>query len=430
MRDRDPSPSNATGAGVNRRVTLLIVFATVMIDFIGFSILIPVLPDYANHLGANAFEVALIVAIYALTQLLFLPTWGWFSDRFGRRPVILISLTGTIVSFVLLIFADTLTMIYVSRALGGFFAASVGACQAVVTDITPPSKRADGMGKIGAALGAAFVLGPALGGVLADFGPHVPFYGVSLVSLVNLVMALWMLPETRPSDMERPETRELLGSLVPTPIRVLFMVHDRRVGLYLYLWFHVYVGFAAVEASFPLYLFRRFEATTLDVGILFAWIGVFIAITQGILVGRLARFVSEGSMVIIGLAVTAIGLVAITWAPSVTAIYVVGPIVAIGNGLSFPSFTSLYSQTCEARDAGELLGQGNSMGVTGRVVGSVCAGLVMDSFGLSMPFVVSGLVMSSAAIIFVGAYRLLIPTLPPTSSASDAAADARRAGTT
>lgn len=427
MPDRDPIESHGSRPDRRQRMILPIVFVTVVVDFIGFSILIPVLPAYADRLGASAFEVALIVAIYALTQLLFLPAWGWFSDRFGRRPVILVSLLGTIGSFILLAFADSLTVIYVSRVLGGFFAASVGACQAVVTDVTPPAERAAGMGKIGAALGVAFVLGPALGGVLADFGERVPFYGVSAIALANLLMAWWLLPETRPPDETRPEPRELLASLVPTPIRMLTMVHDRRVGLYLYLWFHIYVGFAALEGSFPLYMFRRFGASTLDVGILFAWIGVFIAITQGVLVGRLARFVSEGSLVIIGLIVTAIGLVAITWAPSIAAIYAVGPIVAIGNGIAFPSFTSLYSQTCESRDAGELLGQGNAMGVTGRVVGAICAGLVMDSFGLRTPFVVSGVVMFSGAVIFVVAFRLLVPQPLSPARLTDTATGSRRA---
>jgi len=430
MRESIPDESDATGPGGDRRITLLIVFATVMVDFVGFSILIPVLPDYADALGANAFEVASIVAIHALVQLLFLPAWGWASDRFGRRPIVLVSLFGTVIAFLLLVVADTLALIYLSRVLSGFFSASIGACQAIVTDLTPPSKRADGMGKIGAALGVSFVLGPALGGILADFGTVVPFYAVSAVAFANWIMAWWLLPETRPADEAPPDPRELMRSLIPTPFRVMAMVHDRRVALYLYLWFHIYVAFAAVEGSFPLYLLRRFDATTLDVGILFAWLGIFIAITQGLVVGRLARYLSEGSMVIVGLAVTAAGLAAIAWAPSMAAIYVVGPVVAIGNGLSFPSFTSLYSQTCEARDAGELLGQGNAMGVTGRVVGALCAGLLMDWFGLSMPFVVSGLFMLSAAVIFVAAYRLLVPS-PPVASVRrrERAPDAPRAQT-
>lgn len=415
----DPNDPNAAAARTGQRLILMIVFMTVMVDFIGFSILIPVLPDYANRLGASAFEVAAIVAIYALTQLLFLPAWGWFSDRFGRRRVILVSLAGTIGSFALLTVADTLTVIYLSRVLGGFFAASVGACQAVVTDVTPPAERADGMGKLGAALGVAFVMGPALGGLLADLGPKVPFYGVCAIAFLNLLLAWWLLPETRPAEEEPPDPRELMVSLVPTPVRVMTMVQDRRIAMYLYLWFHVYVAFAAVEATFPLYVIRHFEASTLDVGILFAWIGIFIAITQGVMVGRIARYMSEGVMVIVGLTITAIGLVAIAWAPSMEWIYVVGPVLAFGNGISFPSFTSLYSQTCEARDAGELLGQGNAMGVTGRVVGAMCAGLAGDWFGLSVPFVASGVVMFSGAIIFAAAYRLLVPSLPPPAAGSE-----------
>ncbi len=409
MPSSQPSEQSTPTADRNSRPTILIVFATILIDFVGFSILIPVLPEYADRLGANAFEVALILAIYALTQLLFLPTWGWFSDRFGRRPVILFSLSGTILAFVLLAAADDLATIYLSRVLGGFFAASVGTAQAVITDVTPPSKRADGMGKIGAALGIAFVLGPAMGGLMADIGLKVPFYAVAGISALNLILAWFFLPETRPEGERSPQRGELWQSLVPTPIRMMMMVHDRRVGLYLYLWFHIYVAFAAVEGGFPLYLLRRYGATSLDVGIMFAWIGIFIAIAQGVLVGRLARYLSEGAMVVVGLAITGVGLLAITWSPSYAWLYVVGPAVAIGNGLAFPSFTSLYSQTCEARDAGELLGQGNSMGVAGRVVGALCAGLLMDHVSLGAPFVVAGALMFSAAAIFGGAHRLLIP---------------------
>jgi DHA1 family tetracycline resistance protein-like MFS transporter len=417
-----PSQSTNTEFGAqnrNARTIIWIVFTTILIDFVGFSILIPVLPEFADRLGASAFEVALILAIYALTQLLFLPAWGWFSDRFGRRPVILVSLIGTAASFILLALADDLGTVYLSRILSGFFAASVGTAQAVITDVTPPAKRAEGMGKIGAALGVAFVLGPAMGGILADFGPQLPFYAVSAIAAINLVLAWIYLPETRPANEEEPDWNDLWRSLVPTPVRMMMMVHDRRVGLYLYLWFHIYVGFAAVEGSFPLYLLRRYGATSLDVGIMFAWIGIFIAITQGIVVGRLARYMREGTMVMAGLVITAVGLVGLTLAPSYAALYAVGPIVAVGNGIAFPSFTSLYSQTCAERDAGELLGDGNAMGITGRVVGALCAGLLMDHFGLRAPFVVAGAVMLSAGVIFGLAHNLLVPDSPSPEMAAE-----------
>ncbi len=395
------------------RAVIPIVFTTILIDFVGFSVLIPVLPEYADMLGASGFQVALMLAIYALSQMLFLPAWGWFSDRFGRRPVILVSLAGTVASFVMLALASNLSMIYISRILGGFFAASVGTAQAVITDVTPPEERADGMGKIGASLGVALVLGPAFGGILAGFDMAVPFYAVAIIAALNFAVAVIYLPETRPADDTWPNRRELLTSLVPTPIRMIAMVHDRRIGLYLYLWFHVYVAFAAVEGCFPLYLLRRYSANSLDVGVLFAWLGVFVAVSQGVVVGRLGRFMSEGAMVVLGLVLTAFGLFAIPFSPSYAWLYAIGPVVAFGNGIAFPAFTSLYTKACEARDAGELLGQGNSMAVAGRVVGALIAGLLMDYFGLSTPFVISALVMAVGGVIFVGSWGTLVPGAPP-----------------
>jgi MFS family permease len=147
------------------RAVLLVVFTTILIDFVGYTVLIPVLPLYAERLGASDLQVALILAVYALAQLLFLPAWGWVSDRIGRRPVILVSLFGTVCSFVVLAFAESIAMIYVARVLAGFFAASIGAAQAVVTDVTPPAERAGGMGVIGAAFGAGMVVGSVLGGL-------------------------------------------------------------------------------------------------------------------------------------------------------------------------------------------------------------------------------------------------------------------------
>jgi MFS family permease len=175
MADTDPSGRReATPLG---RTTLGVVFATILIDFIGFSVLFPVLPLFAERLGATPFQVGLIVTLYALAQLVFLPVWGWISDRVGRRPVLLISLLGTTGSFLLLAAADSIGGIYLARALAGFFAASIGTAQAVVTDVTPPSERAGGMGIIGAAFGAGMVVGPMLGGSLAHiWGIKAPFY--------------------------------------------------------------------------------------------------------------------------------------------------------------------------------------------------------------------------------------------------------------
>ena len=182
--------------GTKTQYGFWVVFTTIFLDFIGFSVLIPVLPLYAVELGASAFEVGLILALYAASQLVFLPAWGRLSDHIGRRPVILVSLGGTVLSFLLLGAAHSLAMLYVARVLGGFFAASIGTAQAVVTDLTPPHERACGMGLIGAAFGLGFVLGNALGGELAAFHERIPFYTVAGLALANLGLAWWRLSET------------------------------------------------------------------------------------------------------------------------------------------------------------------------------------------------------------------------------------------
>jgi multidrug resistance protein len=378
-----------------------VVFTTILIDFAGFSVLIPVLPLFADRLGADAFEVALIVTVYALAQLLFLPAWGWFSDRFGRRPVILLSLLGTTGAYLMLALAETLEVIYLSRVLAGFFAASVGTAQAVVTDVTDRSERAHGMGQIGAAMGLAFVIGPALGGPLSSIQERLPFYTVAAIAGLNFVLAWMLLPETRPAIEAAPAWRDLWRSLVPTPLRLILTVHDRRIGLFLYLFFHVFTAFAALEGVFPIFLGRQFQASELEVGLVFAWIGVFVVLSQGFLVGRLNRHFSESTVVAAGLFACGAGLSAIAWAPSFGWFYPLGALVAVGSGIAFPTLISLYSQACEAREAGELLGQGQSMITAGRVVGPVWAGWVMVHVAPGASFAVAGLLLVAALAVLL-----------------------------
>ena len=392
----------------NPRLVLGIVFTTILIDIVGFSVLIPVLPLMARRLGAGPVQVGLILTIYALAQLLFLPVWGWFSDRIGRRPVILVSLLGTALSFALLAVAESLAVIYVSRALAGFFAASIGTAQAVVTDVTGPRERARGMGIIGAAFGAGFVVGPALGGSLAEWGERLPFYTVAVLAALNLVLAWYWLPESRPPALARPDLARLRSAFVPTPIRLVAAVHERRIALYLYLFFHIFTAFAALEAMFTLYLGERFALRELEIALIFAWIGVFVFLTQGFLVGRFASRYAETSLVAVGLATTAFGLAAIAVAPSAGWFYVVGPVIAIGNGIAMPSFTSLYSKACEAEEVGELLGQSQSMATTGRVIGPLWAGVAMGQLSLEAPFLIAGALMLLACALFLAARRFLV----------------------
>jgi len=227
-----------------------------------------------------------------------------------------------------------------------------------------------------------------------------PFHFVSIVADANLVLGVFILPETGRAEVEAPAWRELARSFIPTPVMLLAQIHNARLRLFLYLWFHVYLAFSVLEIIFPLYMFKRWHATELDVGLLFMWIGLFIAISMGWLVGVLTRYVSEHFLVVVGMALSGICLIAIPFTPSYAGLYLIGPLLAIGNGIAFPAFTSLYSQACAGRVAGEVLGQGNSMGVAGRVVGPILSGFLMERVGNASPFVVSGLLMIAGLVIF------------------------------
>ncbi|MDJ0850173.1 MAG: MFS transporter [Myxococcota bacterium] len=387
------------------RTVLLVVFTTILIDFVGFTVLIPVLPLFAERLGASKFEIGLILTVYALAQLLFLPVWGWVSDRIGRRPVILVSLFGTVCSFVALAFADTIGMVYFARALAGFFAASIGTAQAVVTDVTPPTDRASGMGIIGAAFGAGMVVGPVLGGLTAEISEKAPFYCVAGLALMNFVVAWLRLPESRPRQLRAPDPR---ASRAQTPSRLSIAVHDRRIALYLYLFFHIFTAFAVLEGLITIYAAEQFGKEALDVGLLFMWIGVVLFVTQGLLLRRIVGVVSEPRLVALGLVAMGIGLVLLAFAPNFGWVYLVGSLIAFGNGITFPSFTSLYSKACEVENAGALLGLGQAMGTTGRIVGPALGGLVMDHFWLGTPFVIAGAMMIGALFLFATFRRVLV----------------------
>ncbi len=407
----DAPEASTPESALPQRGVLAIVFVTILIDFIGFSVLIPVLPLYAERLGAAPHQIGLILTTYALAQLLFLPAWGWVSDRIGRRPVILVSLFGTVVSFWVLAGADTIEMIYFARALAGFFAASIGTAQAVVTDVTPPSQRARGMGIIGVAFGAGMIVGPVIGGVLAYFGEKLPFYGIALLAACNLVVAWLRLPETVRPDRGPTRWREFGVSLIPTPIRLVAAVHDRRIGLYLYLFFHLVTAFAVLESMITLSLGLRFGADELEVAFIVAVIGLVLAVTQGVLLRRLVASFGERRLVVIGLTTMAVGLAGVALAPSLAWFYLVGPIIAFGNGVTFPSFTSLYSQACDANQAGELLAQSQSMATTGRVAGPIAAGLIMEHWTLGTPFLISAAMMFAAVLIFRSYRRILVEGL-------------------
>jgi MFS family permease len=363
-----------------------------------------VLPLYAERLGATPSEVGLVLAIHALAQLLFLPAWGWASDRVGRRPVILFSLLGTVGAFALLATADTILWIYLARALSGFFAASVGTAQAVVTDVTSEDERAGGMGLIGASVGLGMVFGPVLGGVLATFDEKAPFHAVALLAAANFGLAWMRLPETRHVDPSHlPRWRDLAVLLVPAPLRLLGATHDLRIGLHLVVFLQVFVALGVIESMTPLLLSQRFGTAELGVSLVFAWFGAVFVFTQGVLLGPLVARIGEPGLVKGGLLAMALGIGAVGVAPSEASLFFIVTLVGAGMGVGFPTFTSQFTRACQSEQAGELLAESQAMAMTGRMIGPWAAGLAMERFSPATPF-------WAAAVLVVAALALVTLT--------------------
>jgi MFS family permease len=264
------------------------------------------------------------------------------------------------------------------------------------------------MGIIGAAFGAGMVVGPMIGGVTAEVGDKYPFYSVAVLASVNFAVAWIRLPESRPAHLGSPGWAEFRRSLIPAPLRLVAAVHDRRIGLYLYLFFHLFTAFAVLESLVTLYVGLRFGIGALGVSAIFAWIGVVLFITQGILLRRLVVRFGETRLIVAGLIAMTVGLAGVALAPSYGWFFAIGPVIALGNGLTFPTFTALYSKACEAEQAGELLGQSQSMATTGRILGPIVGGIVMQSWALGTPFLVAAAMTLIALLMFRAARRTLI----------------------
>jgi multidrug resistance protein len=383
------------------KLALGVLFVTILLDFVGFSILIPVLPIHLEKLGADPVDIGLVLALYVIALVIFLPFWGWISDRIGRRPVLLVCLVGTSVSFAMMALDTELWVFYVARALGGFFGASVGTAQAYVIDITADEDRTRGLGLVSAAGAAGLVVGPALGGLLAEWGPLAPFYTPAAFALVAAVGAAFFLPESR-SERHPPrlDALSLVRALVPTPVLIFFKVHDNRTRAYLYLFFHVFAAFAVLEGMFPLFAERRFGWLQWETGLYLSFVAVVTVLTQGVLIGFFARLAGDGPLVVAGLAAAAVGMAGISQAHSVPVLYVAGFLVAGGMGIVLPAFTSLFSKNCgTASEAGEYLAHSQAMVQTGRGLGVIWGGLAFKYLPLGSPFLLGGAGLAGALVL-------------------------------
>ncbi len=365
---------------MSSRRTLATLFLIVFTDLVGFGIVIPLLPLYADHYHPAAWVFGLLMASYSAMQFIFAPVLGRLSDRVGRRPVLLLSLAGSVAGYSLFACADSIVLLFASRLLAGICGANIATAQAVIADTTPPEGRARGMGLIGAAFGLGFIAGPALAGLLLHFSAAAPGWGAATFSAVAFSMAVLFLPETRTTATERAAAR------FASPLaRLARGWSDRALAPLLLLGFLVVTAIAGFEVTFAQFLHGRFDLPHDRVTYMFVYVGVLAAIVQGGLLGRLSRRFGEARLVVAGLLSIAIGLGLLAATHRLWPLFAVLVIVSFGAGVVIPSLSSLVSRGAGHDEQGAALGAFQSMSSLARVLGPFAAELALGRWGVGAP---------------------------------------------
>jgi MFS transporter, DHA1 family, tetracycline resistance protein len=383
-----------------------ILFFIVFIDLVGFGIIIPLLPFYGEFHDASPATVGLLMATYSFTQFLAAPFWGRLSDHAGRRPVLLVTLAGAAAAYLWLGLADNLWMLFAARAVGGFMAGNISTAFAYVADVTSREDRSKGMGMIGAAFGLGFIIGPAIGGLLAGSDPvnadfRSPAFAAAAMSAAALVLALLTLKESLAADIRL----RLAGAPRRSSLATFRHALKRpNFGLLIVLTFLATFVFAGLESTFAMWSRRQFGWGPEQNGYLFAFVGLLSAVIQGGLVGPLARRFGEARLIIQGAAALAIGVLLIPFSHNLPLLLVA--MVAAGYGFSVvsPSLSSLISLQSGDDEQGSIMGVTRSAATMARFLGPAWAGLLFETLGRDWPYFGGALVM--AAVVGLALYAL------------------------
>ncbi len=375
-----PTDPNATG----RKPAVKFILLTLLLDVLGFGLLIPVAPHLIEQLqppGKGVQDAAhtygLLIATYAALQFVFSPILGCLSDRFGRRPVVLISLFGTGIDFFAQAFAPNLTILFITRAINGISGANITACNAYVADVTPPEKRAAAFGMIGAAFGIGFIFGPLIGGLLAAkelaipgagivFHGHIryPFYAAGALTLLNWVYGYFVLPESLPADRRRP-----FNLLQANPAGAL-----TRLTRYPTVWglagalFLLHLAMFALHSTWVLYTAHRYQWSELQTGLSLALVGVGAAVVQGGLARKIIPALGEKRSLLLGIAIGVAAYIGYGSAPQGWMIYAIICVASLG-GISGPACQALITNSVSPREQGEVQGALMSLQCVANIAG-------------------------------------------------------------
>jgi DHA1 family tetracycline resistance protein-like MFS transporter len=369
---------------------LFIIFLTIFVNLIGFGIIIPLLPFYAETFGASPFVVGLLFAVFSICQLVAAPALGDISDRYGRRPVLIFSLAGTVASFVMLALAHSLAMLFMARIVDGLSGGNISTARAYVADITEPQDRARAYGLIGAAFGLGFILGPALSGILARISYTAPIWAAAAITLVATAVAWAWLPETvHRAHAGVGNPFRYLPDLIGRPIL------RRALAIDFVYWF----AFSIFQTTFALYAQRRFGFDVPRTGYFFAAFGVLGAVLQGVFIRPVVRRLGDKVTFMFGLGCAAVGLLVAAFASSVAALVIALVPLAFGVGFGHPTVASLVSRTGRGNEQGRVQGAASALESLGRTAGPVWGNASLQHWGESVPYIsAAGLVLLTFAL--------------------------------
>jgi DHA1 family tetracycline resistance protein-like MFS transporter len=419
---------------------LLPVFLVVFVDLLGFGLILPLLPYYADAYGATPIVVGLLTASYAAAQLIGAPVLGRLSDRYGRRPILLVSIFGTLVGFVMLGVAEwlgtgianwlgltasanafILGILFASRILDGLTGGNISVAQAYISDVTTEENRAQGLGLIGAAFGLGFIIGPATGGLLSTYGYAVPAFAAAGLAFINMVAVYFYLPESLTPE-KRKEMAALQTGQPSFSLKSLWQALNRpRVGPLLSVRFFFGLAFSIFQTIFALYALYRLGLDARLTGFVLTYVGVLSVIVQGYVVGRLSKRFKESRLILVSALLMAGSLLAWAFAPSVIILLIIMIPLAVSGGILNTILNSALTKVVYPEEVGGTLGLSASLESLTRVIAPSVGGFLLGQVGTWAPGVLASLVM-----IWVSIYvwrRLIVNPDPPLPKRSDTVSD-------
>ena len=379
---------------IPRLSPFLVIGMTIFIDVTGFGIILPLLPYYAVAFQAGSTALGVLVASFALMQFIFSPVLGRLSDRIGRRPVLLLSILTSVASFLLFALANSFIMLLLSRMVAGM-ATEVGVAQAYIADITEKKRRTTGMGRVGAAHGAGFIIGPALGGFLSNYGFSAAGFAAAALALVNLGFAFFFLPEPRVNrDREGYTGKGLsftqgLAKALSRPF----------MGSLLVILFIMRLAFSAFPVVMPLLAMSLFGLGSSDMSFFFVYIGLVQIVFQGFIVGRLSTTLGEGKLIAAGSVLMTLSVFLMAFFPNFAIFLILSTIMVSGTGMLGTAVPSLISKETPPEEQGGVLGVTQSISSTAGIPGPLIGGSVYEYAGLAAPFLLSAALLGIASFL-------------------------------